>query len=88
MADGGEGTLDAVLSCGGQRLTDRISDVSGKPLAVAYGLIGEPATAVLEVAQVAVRLILPSPPSTSNIARPGRRRNDTQSLSMPAFAAS
>jgi glycerate kinase len=52
MADGGEGTLDAVLSCGGQRLTDRISDVSGKPLAVAYGLIGEPATAVLEVAQV------------------------------------
>jgi glycerate kinase len=52
MADGGEGTLDAVLSCGGQRLTDRVSDVSGKPLAVAYGLIGEPVTAVLEVAQV------------------------------------
>ncbi len=52
MADGGEGTLDAVLSCGGQRLTARISDVSGKPLAVAYGLIGEPVTAVLEVAQV------------------------------------
>ena len=24
MADGGEGTLDAVLSCGGQRLTDRV----------------------------------------------------------------
>ena len=52
MADGGEGTLDAVLSRGGQRSTDRVSDVSGKPLAVAYGLIGEPATAVLEVAQV------------------------------------
>jgi glycerate kinase len=52
MADGGEGTLDAVLSCGGQRLTDSVSDVSGKPLAVSYGLIGEPATAVLEVAQV------------------------------------
>jgi glycerate kinase len=52
MADGGEGTLDAVLSCGGQRLTDSVSDVSGKPLAVAYGLIGEPVTAVLEVAQV------------------------------------
>ena len=52
MADGGEGTLDAVLSCGGQRLTDRVSDVSGKPLDVAYGSIGEPATAVLEIAQV------------------------------------
>jgi glycerate kinase len=52
MADGGEGTLDAVLSCGGQRLTDRVSDVSGKPLDVAYGMIGAPATAVLEIAQV------------------------------------
>ena len=52
MADGGEGTLDAVLSCGGQRLTDRISDVSGKPRAVAYGTLGEPVTSVLEVAQV------------------------------------
>jgi len=52
MADGGEGTLDAVLSRGGQRLTDRISDVSGKPLAVAYGTLGEPVTAVLAVAQV------------------------------------
>jgi len=52
MADGGEGTLDAVLSRGGQRLTAGISDVAGKPLAVAYGLIGEPATAVVEVAQV------------------------------------
>jgi glycerate kinase len=52
MADGGEGTLDTVLSRGGQRLTAGISDVAGKPLAVAYGLIGEPATAVVEVAQV------------------------------------
>jgi glycerate 2-kinase len=52
MADGGEGTLDAVLSCGGQRSTDRVSDVSGKPRTVAYGSIGEPATAVLEVAQI------------------------------------
>ena len=52
MADGGEGTLDAVLSCGGQRLTDRVSDASGKPLDVAYGTIGDPATAVLEVARI------------------------------------
>jgi len=52
MADGGEGTLDSVLSRGGRRSTDRVSDVSCKPLIVAYGSIGEPATAVLEVAQV------------------------------------
>jgi glycerate kinase len=52
MADGGEGTLDAVLSCGGQRSTDIASDVSGKPRTVAYGSIGEPTTAVLEVAQI------------------------------------
>lgn len=52
MADGGEGTLDAVLSRGGQRLTDRVSDASGKPLDVAYGTIGDPATAVLEVARI------------------------------------
>lgn len=52
MADGGEGTLDAVLSRGGQRCIDRISDVAGKPLEVAYGSIGEPATAVLEVARI------------------------------------
>ena len=52
MADGGEGTLDAVLSRGGQRLTDRVSDVSRKPVDVAYGSIGEPATTVLEIAQI------------------------------------
>jgi len=52
MADGGEGTLDAVLSRGGRRSTDRVSDISGKPLTVAYGSVGEPATAVLEIAQV------------------------------------
>jgi glycerate 2-kinase len=52
MADGGEGTLDAVLSCGGQRSTDRVSDASGKPLEVAYGSIGDPSTAVLEVARI------------------------------------
>lgn len=52
MADGGEGTLDAVLSCGGQRSTDFASDVSGTPRSVAYGSIGEPVTAVLEVAQI------------------------------------
>lgn len=52
MADGGEGTLDAVLSCGGQRLTDRVHDAASKVIEVAYGLIGDPATAVVEVARI------------------------------------
>jgi glycerate kinase len=52
MADGGEGTLDAILSCGGAQSTDRVSDVAGKAIDVAYGLIGDPATAVLEVARI------------------------------------
>jgi glycerate kinase len=52
MADGGEGTLDAVLSRGGRRLTDRVSSASGEPIDVAYGMIDDPATAVLEAAQI------------------------------------
>jgi glycerate kinase len=52
MADGGEGTLDAVLSCGGKRSTDRVSGASGAPLDVDYGLVGDPMTAVVEVARI------------------------------------
>ncbi len=52
MADGGEGTLDAVLSCGGKRSTDRVSGASGAPLDVVYGLVGDPVTAVVEVARI------------------------------------
>jgi len=52
MADGGEGTLDAVLSCGGKRSTDRVSGASGTPVDVVYGLVGEPVTAVVEVARI------------------------------------
>ncbi|MGH8800064.1 MAG: glycerate kinase [Casimicrobiaceae bacterium] len=52
MADGGEGTLDAILSHGGCRLTERVSGASGRPLDAAYGTIDEGAVAVLEAAQV------------------------------------
>ncbi|MGE5027411.1 MAG: glycerate kinase [Betaproteobacteria bacterium] len=52
MADGGEGTLDAVLAAtGGRRLQAIVTGAHGKPLAADYGLLGE-ATAVIEVAQV------------------------------------
>jgi glycerate kinase len=52
MADGGEGTLDAILSHGGRRLTERVGGASGQPLDAAYGMIDDPAVAVLEAAQI------------------------------------
>jgi glycerate 2-kinase len=52
LADGGEGTLDAVLSAGGQRLSARVSGAAGAAVAAAYGVIA-PGTAIIEVAQVA-----------------------------------
>ena len=52
MADGGEGTLDTVLSCGGQRLTARVSGASGKMVEASYGIVGEGKTAIVEAAQI------------------------------------
>jgi glycerate kinase len=51
MADGGDGTLDAVLSAGGEQRVARVSGAAGEPIDAAHGLIGED-TAVLESAQV------------------------------------
>ena len=52
MADGGEGTLDVVLSRGGTRRTARVAGASGAPLDAGFGLVDNGATAVIEVAQV------------------------------------
>jgi glycerate 2-kinase len=52
MADGGEGTLDAVLSRGGQRLTARVGGASGKTVEASYGIVGEGKTAIIEAAQI------------------------------------
>jgi len=51
MADGGDGTLDAVLSAGGERRKARVSGAAGQRIDVAYGLIARD-TAVIESAQV------------------------------------
>ena len=51
MADGGEGTLDAVLSAGGERRTARVSGAAGAPVDAAYGLVAND-TAIIESAQV------------------------------------
>jgi glycerate kinase len=54
MADGGEGTLDAVLSRGGQRKTRRITGAGGKERAAAYGIVDAPegTTAIIEAAEI------------------------------------
>ena len=54
MADGGEGTLDAILSRGGTRYARVVPGAGGAPHTAAYGLLDAPEgrTAVLEVAQV------------------------------------
>ncbi len=54
MADGGEGTLDAVLSRGGERRQQRVPGAAGKERAAAYGVVNAPegATAIVEVAEV------------------------------------
>ncbi len=55
MADGGEGTLDAILSAtGGERRTARVTGVGLCPVEAAYGLLrrGGKMIALLEAAQV------------------------------------
>ncbi len=54
MADGGEGTLDAVLSCGGLRRTHTVTGAGGAPRTAAYGLVDAPegATAIIEAAEI------------------------------------
>ncbi len=52
MADGGEGTLDAILSRGGERRSRAVAGASGAPIDAAYGMIDGGRTAVIEAAQV------------------------------------
>jgi glycerate kinase len=54
MADGGEGTLDAVLSRGGKRKTRNVTGAGGKPRNAAYGIVAgrKGATAIIEAAEI------------------------------------
>jgi glycerate 2-kinase len=51
LADGGEGTLDAILSAGGERRMQRVEGAGGATIDAAYGLLGQN-TAVIEIAQI------------------------------------
>ncbi len=51
VADGGEGTTDAVMEClGGKSVRLSVSDPSGRTIEAEYGLIDDGETAVIEVA--------------------------------------
>ena len=53
MADGGEGSLDAVLAAtGGERRHAAVSDANGRPCEAAWGWLGE-GTAFIEMAEAA-----------------------------------
>jgi len=54
MADGGEGTLDAVLSRGGERRQREVTGAGGTPRVAAYGVVAarEGATGIIEAAEV------------------------------------
>lgn len=50
IADGGNGTLDALLAAGGQRLAAPVLDPLGRPIQADYGLLNSGETAVIEMA--------------------------------------
>ena len=51
-ADGGEGTLDAILSClSGERISVRVKDPLGRIINSYYGLVDDGVTAIIEMAQ-------------------------------------
>ncbi len=58
VADGGNGTLDALLIGGGERITVPVADPLGRPVEAAFGLIGS--TAVIEMALASGLELLPA----------------------------
>ncbi|MBC7870213.1 MAG: glycerate kinase [Chitinophagaceae bacterium] len=50
IADGGNGTLDAFLAAGGQRIVLQLDDPLGRKVPSAYGLLPDGKTAVIEMA--------------------------------------
>jgi glycerate 2-kinase len=52
IADGGEGTMDALVRAhGGEIRTERVHDPLGRPVEARYALLGEGRTAVVEMAE-------------------------------------
>lgn len=61
VADGGEGTLDALLTAtGGQSFDRTVTGPLGSPVSARWGLLGDRKTAVVELAQAAGLTLVPS----------------------------
>lgn len=60
LADGGEGTVDALIcGLGGQRESISVSGPLGEPVSCSYGIIGEHKTAVMEMSAAAGLTLVP-----------------------------
>jgi glycerate kinase len=60
VADGGDGTLDALLSTlPGERRTARVRGPLGEPVEASFGLIDEGRTAIVEMAQASGLVLVP-----------------------------
>jgi glycerate 2-kinase len=62
MADGGEGTVDAVVDAlGGDYVSVTVADALGRPTAARYGFVAQRSLAVIEIAAAAgIELVAPS----------------------------
>ena len=61
VADGGEGTVDAMVAAsGGRRVEATVSGPLGEPLRAGYGLTGDGATAVIEMAAASGLALIPA----------------------------
>lgn len=60
LADGGEGTLDALLARGGARRRTRVTGPLGEPLEAVWGVLAD-GTAVIEMAQASGLALLDGP---------------------------
>lgn len=60
MADGGEGTVDALVAgTGGQVRTCTVTGPLGEPVAASFGLLGDGSTAIIEMAAASGLLLVP-----------------------------
>lgn len=60
LADGGEGTLDALLAAGGERRTAIVAGPLGDPVEAAYGLLDDGRRGIVEMAQASGLTLVPT----------------------------
>ena len=60
LADGGEGTVDAIITAtGGKLVTASVTGPLGKPVKATYGIIPDTGTAIIEIASAAGLTLVP-----------------------------